>query len=266
MLAISLVSVVTSGTEKPTNDYFLICKNESVSRTNCLKERTVKKRASILGVFDDDKSKLLPSNADDTTVCPPKDFQVVQDFDLDDYVSSKWYAQEQMQVRFQPASDFYCINAQYVREGRQDIAVFNYARRDSVQGKVQSVQLKAHVPDLDEPAKILVGPRFLPTFLMGPYWVVAIGKYPNSNNSTFSTDRKYDWVVVSGGAPKILGKDGKCKVGDGKDGNGLWILTRDPLIEQSVLDHIRQIASDKGYDLSVLQKVVQEGCDYTFEH
>merc|ERR1719222_72236 len=62
--------------------------------------------------------------------------------------------------------------------------------------------------------KLEVSPCFLPTFLAGPYWIVAF-------------DKEEGWALVSGGAPKNRGMNG-CRTGTGTNGSGLWIFTRKP--------------------------------------
>lgn len=56
------------------------------------------------------------------------------------------------------------------------VDVFNYANKNEVNGKNQIGNLGGVVPKPNEnPAQLLVGPKFLPRLLWGPYWIVAAG-------------------------------------------------------------------------------------------
>ena len=80
---------------------------------------------------------------------------------------------------------------------------------------------------------------------------------------------RYDWAIVSGGPPTVLGDDGLCQnptstalrnpVGSGE---GLWLFTRDSVAPQSTVDAMRSLAVQLGFDISVLHQVTQSGCTY----
>ena len=113
--------------------------------------------------------------------------------------------------------------------------------------------LKAFVPDPAEaPAKLKVGPRWLPWFLYGDYWVVAF-----EANS---------WAIVSGGAPSVPSgaNDGTCSTGGrwALWSGGLWLFTREKVGSPEAITTMRERAQSLGYDLSVLKDVAQQGCEY----
>jgi len=69
--------------------------------------------------------------------------------------------------------------------------------------------------------------------------------------------------IVSGGPPMVTGEDG-CIAGDGTNvnGEGLWLFSKDPEPEEGTVQMLKDKATELGFDLSVLQPVVHEGCTY----
>merc|ERR1711963_416745 len=105
----------------------------------------------------------------------------------------------------------------------------------------------ALVPNANEPAKLRVAPCFLPSFLAGPYWILA-----------HNEERGY--AVVSGGQPTIS-TPGGCRTGTGTNNAGLWIFTREIFPDEEVVEDAREIAQQKGLDLSVLNTVSHSNCE-----
>merc|ERR1711924_89036 len=99
------------------------------------------------------------------------------------------------------------------------------------------------------PAKLSVAPCFLPVGLLGgPYWVL---EYNEAEG----------YSLISGGQPSIETANG-CKTGSGTNNAGLWIFTRKQERDQKLVDKVRELARNQGFDLTVLNDVVQEGCTY----
>jgi len=188
-----------------------------------------------------------------------------QNFNLTEYVEGgKWYIQQQMAVSYLPASQNYCVTAQYSYTDASKTAahVHNYANQDAVNGKVYDSDKQlgilggicADVADPAQPAKLSVGPCNLPSWLpgaRGPYWVLAAG--PSADN--------YEWALISGGQPTHRATGG-CRTGSGVNDSGLWIFTRKAERDQAVVDKLRDLAQDMGFDVSVLNDVQQAGCTY----
>ena len=93
----------------------------------------------------------------------------------------------------------------------------------------------------------------MPPSAYGPYWVVFAG--PDEDN--------YEYGIVSGGPPTLLGIDG-CISGTPAqtNGAGLWLFTKDQIPESDTVLMLRDKAKALGFDLSVLEPVTQEGCTY----
>jgi len=216
---------------------------------------------------------------EEVPTCPPEGFDTVKDLDINKYISAPWYVQEQMPVSYQPVEDLFCVRAHYEfvndTDPTQGLIVYNYANQGEVNGPPMGTsgsgsggfQLKAVIPDPNEASKLLVGPGFLEQLFgrriaelfYGDYWVVAVG--PSED-----PELGYDWAIISGGAPKTRGAEG-CVTGNKLldrfqvNGAGFWLFARKPVDPEST-EKMREVAKDIGFDLSVLEKVEQEGCKY----
>eukprot|EP00746_Dinoflagellata_sp_MGD_P093274 gnl/MRDRNA2_/MRDRNA2_36899_c0_seq1.p1 gnl/MRDRNA2_/MRDRNA2_36899_c0~~gnl/MRDRNA2_/MRDRNA2_36899_c0_seq1.p1 ORF type:complete len:223 (-),score=30.08 gnl/MRDRNA2_/MRDRNA2_36899_c0_seq1:587-1255(-) len=184
--------------------------------------------------------------------CPPPGFSTVRSFDLDTFVAKRWYIQEQMQVAAVPANAHSCIHADYKRLAKKsfwgyDIQVHNVAQDDAPPNKVHDsgTFICAKIVDASI-GKLSVGPCFLPSFLAGPYWVIAY-------------DESEGYALISGGAP-TKSSPGGCRTGTGVNNAGLWIFTRQQTGVEALVLKVHQIAKDKGFDTSVLQRGNQTGC------
>lgn len=193
-------------------------------------------------------------------VCPPPGFDSVGNFNVSDYVSAPWYIQKQSEVSYLPKERFFCVRANYTEgtpapfsQAQAELIVDNYAREGSISGpESDDFPLRASIVNLTQPSKLLVGPPFLPVFLRGPYWVVAISEQP------------YEWAIVSGGPPTRQGANGCLTPGLGfnpnGNGEGVFLLTREPVAPNSTVDMLVETAGGLGFDTSVLLPVQQEGC------
>lgn len=182
--------------------------------------------------------------------CQP--VQTQPDFNLTSYISARWYAQQQMVTTYLPLDANNCVTAKYALKDKATfwgytITVQNDAVFDN--GEARGGELCAYNPDESEPAKLAVAPCFLPTFLSGPYWVLA-------------HNEEEGYALISGGQPTIKTDNG-CKTGDGVNGSGLWIFTRAALPAEGLVAKVRDIAKSQGFDLSVLNDVKHEGCTYS---
>eukprot|EP00913_Durusdinium_trenchii_P026564 g24922.t1 len=205
-----------------------------------------------------------------TSSCPPKDFETVKDFDLDSFISKRWYIQQQMPVKYLPASQNRCVYAEYQLQKKsfwgydawrddvhvsQDVSVHNHAEEVAAPHTAHDSgkTLCAKVVDKSR-GKLEVAPCFLPTALAGPYWVLDYNEAEG-------------YALISGGAPKEAAEGG-CRTGtglllgyappwrwsvsQGTNGSGLWIFTRQQKRDEALVQKVRSIAQQKGFDLSVL--------------
>jgi len=191
--------------------------------------------------------------------CP--EISPVADFDIDQYISKSWYIQRQQTTSYQPADSLYCVVATYDKEGKKQyfkdaITVSNYGNEGGVnQGSDGVFGLCAIERGT---ARLTVSPCFLPPFVGGPYWVVAIAD-------------DYSYAIVVGGQPKERGQceAGLCTTKEGGpffltlgSGEGLWFLTRERFPDESVLETMEAEAAALGLCTASMLDVVHEGCLY----
>jgi len=188
--------------------------------------------------------------------CPPEGFSSVENLNLDAYISSRWYIQQQMETSYLPKTKNWCVYADYSRLSNKsfwgyDVRVHNHAEEkdgtvhDS-DTDIGGAGILAKVVD-EKRGQLEVAPYFLPTFLAGPYWVI-----------DYSEQEGY--TLVSGGPPNEEGADGKCRTGTGTNNAGFWIFTRQQTRDDKLIAKVRGIAESKGFDLSVLNDVDQSNC------
>jgi len=188
--------------------------------------------------------------------CPPEGFSSIKDFDLDGFIAKRWYIQQMMETSYLPKTHNWCVYAEYRKLANKsfwgyDVAVHNHAEEQDGTIHDSDKDIKGggiYAKIVDEKAGQLgVAPWFLPTFLAGPYWII-------------DYNEEEGYALISGGAPKVSGKDGSCKTGTGTNDSGLWIFTRAQKTDAKLVSKVREIAQSKGFDLSVLNPIDHTNC------
>jgi lipocalin len=189
--------------------------------------------------------------------CPPEGFSSITGFDIDGFISKRWYIQQMMETSYLPKSHNWCVSAEYSRLPKKsfwgyDVRVHNHAEEQdgTVHDSDKNIKgggLNAKIVN-ETAGQFKVAPYFLPTFLAGPFWVL-----------DYSEAEGY--ALISGGPPTHEGKDGGCKPGTGINDSGLWIFTREQKRNEQLVSKVRAIAKSKGFDLSVLNDVDQSKCE-----
>lgn len=185
--------------------------------------------------------------------CPPEGFSTVQNFNLENFVSRRWYIQEQMQVGAVPRNAHRCIHADYKLLPKKsfwgyDIQVLNHAVDDAPPYGVHDTGsfLCAKIVD-GSAGKLVVAPCALPPRLAGPFWVI-------------DYDESVGYAIISGGPPTEV-HPGGCRTGSGVNNAGLWIFTREQQPGDDFVKRIRLLAENKGFDTSVLERANQSSCE-----
>lgn len=181
--------------------------------------------------------------------CPP--VETVEDFDIDVYASKPWYVHQQAENSYSPIDYNYCVTAEYTVRGSATIwgytvDVNNFAYNevgDAREANLCAYQTGESGTDL---SKLAVAPCFLPTIFAGPYWIVAY-------------DEEEGYALISGGQPEEE-FEGGCRTGTGINNSGLWIFSRSEERNEALITMVRGIASDAGFDLSILNDVDQTNC------
>ena len=179
--------------------------------------------------------------------CPPAGFDSISEFDLDSFVAKRWYSQQQMATKYFPKSQNRCIYNDY-----------KYKR--SLLG--YELQIHSHLEDVDLPhkthdkavaclkildkarGKFRIAPCVVPPAAGAASWIIAY-------------DEAEGYALISGGPPTVASEAG-CSTGSGA---GLWILTSKQQRDDALVEKVRAIAAQKGFDTSVLNDVIQDDCN-----
>lgn len=146
--------------------------------------------------------------------------EVVPQVDLSRY-AGRWYEIASFPQRFQKG----CTDtrADYRLHDNGKIGVLNSCYRN---GKMDRAKGKAWVADRNTNAKLKVS-FFWP--FRGDYWIIALGK-------------DYEYAVVSAPSRKYL-----------------WILSREPHMDEARYSRIVQQLRDRGFDVGRLRRTEQAG-------
>jgi apolipoprotein D and lipocalin family protein len=148
---------------------------------------------------------------------------VVDEVDLDRYLGT-WYEIASYPAWFQKGCTG--TTAEYTRLENGRIGVVNRCRKRSLDGKPKTARGRAKVIDETTNAKLKVS-FFRPFW--GNYWIIDL-------------DPDYRWVVV--GEPKR---------------KYLWILSREPVMDEALYSEITARLPAVGYDPTRLRRTLQPG-------
>ena len=173
----------------------------------------------------------------------------MENFNITEYTSKRWYVHQQAVTQYSPIEQNFCTYAEYTIKPQATfwgytVGVNNYAQDQA--GNKAGGPLCAF-QDKDVASKLNVAPCFLPKEFAGPYWVVAY-------------DETEGYALISGGQPQTVSESGGCRTGDGINNSGLWIFSRSSVRNETLIIQVRALAENKGFDLTVLNDVNQEGC------
>jgi lipocalin len=153
--------------------------------------------------------------------------------------------------RYLPKEQNWCVYAEYERMDKKsfwgyEVQVHNYAQEEDGTPHDSGDKICAASADDSDAAKLEVSLCLLPKLTAGPYWVL---EYNEAEG----------YALVSGGQPTIDTGDG-CKSGSGTNNSGLWVFTRGQERDDALVEKVRGLAKDQGFDLSVLRDVDQSAC------
>lgn len=149
--------------------------------------------------------------------------QTVKSLDLDRYLGS-WYEIGRYQHGFE--KNLVGVKADYTRRKDGRIHVVNSGLKKSLDGKRTQVKAVAWRPDDAKEGRLKV--KFFSLFT-SDYLVIGLD------------EEHYQWAVVGNDERQYL-----------------WFLSRSPTVEAVVLDRMKAIAHEKGYDLAPLFLVPQK--------
>lgn len=152
-----------------------------------------------------------------------KTLTTVPDVDLNKY-AGKWYEIARLPNSFEKG--LVCCTAEYGLRPDSKISVTNTGQKENEPGKIQSVTGKAWIPDKKEPGRLKV--QFFWPFT-GGYYIFHLDK------------ENYQYVLVGTPSRKFL-----------------WLLAREPKIEESLYQQLVEIARKNDFAVESLIKVRQD--------
>jgi len=213
-------------------------------------------------------------------------------FNVSEFTRATWYTWKQQTTLYQPEDALYCITATYNLEGAsvpgplsgdpsETVSVYNVATDSTYQNEVGAVGEDPFLlcatpesPDTESDPKLNVKPCELPPYFGGSYWILYLEA---------DSDGQYEVAVVIAGNPTVFVEEdpdfgtlcttpsetSECPWYDWQcllfgNNQGLWILARDPLIDQHTLDRVELAIKQKGVATAKLIEVPQgDVCDYS---
>ncbi|KAJ3705471.1 hypothetical protein LUZ61_009176 [Rhynchospora tenuis] len=156
-----------------------------------------------------------------------KEVTPVRGLDLNRYMG-RWYEIACFPSQFQPKNGAN-TRATYTLNEDGTVKVLNETWTDGKRGFIQGTAFKADAKSDEAKLKVrFFVPPFLPIIpITGDYWVLYIGD-------------NYQYAVVGQPSRKYL-----------------WILSRTPVIDDEVYNHLVEKAKEQGYDVSKLKKTPQ---------
>ncbi len=151
-----------------------------------------------------------------------KNIKTVKDVDIKKY-SGTWYEIARMDHRFE--RNLVGVTATYTLKKDGSVKVENRGFKGSLTGPVSKITGRAKIPDKNNPGKLKV---YFFLFFGADYLILDL----DTDNYTYA----------------LVGSSSK---------NVLWILSRTPQMDAKVYKKLLNEAKSRGYDISKLQKVLQ---------
>lgn len=145
--------------------------------------------------------------------------ETVENVDVQRYMG-KWYEIALLPNSFQKGCN--CTTAEYSIIDSETIRVINTCNKDSVDGEADQIKGKAFVVENSGNAKLRV--QFFWPF-RGDYWILELDK------------EKYSYAVVGAPSRKYL-----------------WILSREPKMDEATYNMLLEKCRQKGFDITKLEK------------
>ena len=217
----------------------------------------------------------VDNNDSDSDAC--KTIKPLDDFNLEQYASKKWYSHQQREQPFTSEALFYCISAEYsfldynklpfealgLGNGFT-IKIFN--KGQDVNGTVFTSDdefaeggMKVPSPlcagqgvfDGDKDSQITVG-----------FCAIPVAAFQQSNYYVLAYNEEDGAALIAGGQADVpnTNGDGLCTYSNIQ--NGLWIFSRSPVRNETLIEKYRNIAIDNGIDPSMMKDVLQVDCSH----
>lgn len=152
----------------------------------------------------------------------------VETLEVERYMG-RWYDVASYPQRFQEGCA--CTTATYTLQDNGEVRVENACRID---GEETGITGRAYAPDPARSAELLV--EFFVLLPAGDYWVVRL-------DEPLDDDAPYPLAIVS--EPQM---------------DALWVLSREPVLDDAQWADIEAWLETKGFDLGRLERVSHDGC------
>ena len=147
--------------------------------------------------------------------------KTVDNFEIEKYLGT-WYELARFNHPFERG--LVGVTATYLIRDDGTIKVLNQGYKNSLQGELSQANGKAKIPNANCPSKLKVSFFW---FFYADYFVLEL-------------DKDYQWAIVGS-----------------KSMNYLWILSRKPIVEDSLYEFLVQKAKNLGYNTEKIIKVKQ---------
>jgi len=148
---------------------------------------------------------------------------VVENLEIDKFIGT-WYEIARYQHRFE--KDLVGVTATYSLEKNDRIKVVNKGYKEKLDGKEKSITGKAKIPDPQNPGNLKVSFFWI---FYSDYLVMELD------------EENYQWAVIGSSSP-----------------NYLWILSRNPEMDEKLYKNLLSRIEKRGYDISKLYMVPQK--------
>lgn len=145
--------------------------------------------------------------------------QTVENFEIERYLGT-WYELARFDHSFERG--LVGVTATYTLRDDGMIKVLNQGYKNSLHGELSQANGKAKIPNMNCPSKLKVSFFW---FFYADYYVLEL-------------DKDYQWAIVGSNS-----------------NNYLWILSRKPIVDDSLFNLLVQKAQNLGYDINKLIKV-----------
>jgi len=205
-----------------------------------------------------------------------KTVKALDNFDIAEYTSRKWYSHQQRETPFNSVALFFCISAEYSVldpdnvpfeplgiENKFDIKVFN--RGKDADGDIFTSDDELAEGGVAVPSPLCAGQAVFQgdkdSQLTVGFCALPVIAFQNSNYWVLAYNEEDGMALIAGGQTDLPNGNGDelCTYSDVQ--SGLWIFSRSRMRNDTLIEKYRNIARDNGIDPSIMLDVSQVDCE-----
>jgi len=205
-----------------------------------------------------------------------KTVKALDNFDIAEYTSGKWYSHQQREVPFNSAALFFCISAEYSVlnpanvpfeplgiQNKFDIKVFN--RGKDADGNIFSSDDELAEGGIAVPSPLCAGQAVFQgdkdSQLTVGFCVLPVIAFQKSNYWVLAYNEDDGMALIAGGQTDLPNGNGDELCTYSGVQSGLWIFSRSRMRNNTLIEKYRNIARDNGIDPSIMLDVSQVDCE-----